>query len=215
MRGVTKTNPQPAIGLVKTFPGKLILLIPVLLSVAAPRLQAAAARSDLTFEQDVRPILKAHCFHCHGETEKPKGGVDLRLKRFMLHKTDDGIVLVPGKPAESLMFKLVAAGEMPKGEKKLEPQQIKLLERWIATGAKTSHPEPESLPRGFHLTEEEKNFWAFQPIRSPAVPKTKKGDPIRSPVDSFVLDKLREQKLSFAPEADKITLIRRLYLDLL
>ncbi len=215
MRGILQTKHQPSEGVLTAFSKHLLVLTQVFLSTVALPAQAAAARSDLTFEKDVRPILKAHCFHCHGETEKPKGGVDLRLKRFMLSKTDDGTVLVPGKPGESLMFKLVASGEMPKGEKKLEPQQIKTLERWIAAGARTSHTEPESLPRGFHITEQERNFWAFQPIRSVALPKTKKGDPIRSPVDAFVLDKLREQKLNFAPEADKPTLIRRLYLDLL
>ena len=58
---------------------------------------AFAASSKLSFESDVRPILKTHCFHCHGEGEKLKGDVDLRLRRFMAgKKTDEGNVLVPG-----------------------------------------------------------------------------------------------------------------------
>ncbi len=166
------------------------------------------------FESEVRPILKAFCFHCHGEGEKLKGGVDLRLKRAMLRRTDEGTVLVPGKPSDSLLYLRAASGEMPKGEKKLEPNQIKILERWIASGAKTAHPEPDSLPPGFHLTEDEKNFWAFQPPKSPRIPKTRMSDSVRSPVDAFILEKLRGNKLRFAPEADKTTLIRRLYLDL-
>ena len=216
MRATPYTDHQSSKGhhasLMRTF----FILTGLLFGVAALGSQAsAAARSDLTFETDVRPILKAHCFHCHGETEKPKGGVDLRLKRFMLQQTDEGRVLVPGKPAESLLIKRVVSGQMPKGEKKLLPQQIRILERWVATGAKTSRPEPDSLARGFHITEEEKKFWAFQPIRSPAVPKTRKGDAVRSPVDAFILEKLRDQKLTRAPEATKPALIRRLYLDLL
>jgi hypothetical protein len=63
------------------------------------------AGTEITFEGQVRPILKAHCFHCHGEGEKLNGGVDLRLRRFMAEKkTDEGLVLDPGKTSSSLML---------------------------------------------------------------------------------------------------------------
>src|SRR4051812_17620501 len=98
-----------------------------------------AATPDLTFERDVRPILKRHCFHCHGEGEKLKGGVDLRLRRFMEKPTEDGEhILVPGKPEESEMVKLVREGEMPAKGKKLQPAEIATIEQWIAQGAKTT-----------------------------------------------------------------------------
>src|SRR5229473_1640028 len=90
-----------------------------------------------TFEKDIRPILKAHCFDCHGEGEKLKGGLDLRLQRLMLKGGDDGLVIVPGKPDQSLLFKLVQSGEMPKRDKKLTREQAALIKHWIATGAKT------------------------------------------------------------------------------
>ena len=64
----------------------LLLLIPIATS---------AAERVLTFERDVRPIVKAHCTHCHGEEEKPEGGVDLRLRRLM----DE--IIVPGQAAKS------------------------------------------------------------------------------------------------------------------
>src|SRR5436190_10188124 len=70
----------------------------------------ALGSSALTFERDIRPILKTHCFNCHGEGEKLKGGVDLRLRRFMLTNSESGHVLVPGKPGESVMLKMVASG---------------------------------------------------------------------------------------------------------
>ncbi|MDB6035135.1 MAG: Planctomycete cytochrome [Verrucomicrobiales bacterium] len=174
----------------------------------------AAASRPLAFEKDVRPVLKAHCFHCHGEGEKLKGGVDLRLRRFMLRETDEGPVMVPGKPHASLMVKLMRAGEMPKGEKKVPEKDIAIIERWIASGAQTLHKEPAELPKGFYISEEERSFWAFQPIRKVALPRLKQAHQVRNPIDAFVLAKLREQKLDFAPEADKSTLIRRVYLDL-
>jgi cytochrome c553 len=70
-------------------------------------LAAAAVERALTFEQDVRPILKAHCTNCHGEEEKPKGGVDLRLRRFMDRELeDDRQVVLAGQPEKSEMLLL-------------------------------------------------------------------------------------------------------------
>ena len=171
---------------------------------------------QVSFETQVRPILKAHCFPCHGEGEKLNGGVDLRLRRFMVRtKTDDGLVLVPGKPELSQMIKMIKAGEMPKGEKKLTPQEVALLEAWVASGAVIAGEEPLELPKGFHITEAEKRFWSWQPIVSPPLPKWDKAGAARSSIDVFILEKLREQQLSFAPEADRATLIRRACFDLL
>lgn len=167
----------------------------------------------MTFERDIRPILKAHCFHCHGEGEKAKGGVDLRLRRLMLTRSDSGIVLVPGKPEESQLIQMVESGEMPKGEKKLAPEQIQKLKRWVETGAATVRPEPESVPR-FWITEDERNFWSFQPIQRPPVPRVKGVADVRTPVDAFLLERLEAQGLGFAPEADRRVLIRRLSHDL-
>src|SRR5437867_9634333 len=80
-----------------------------------------------TFEKDIRPILKAHCFDCHGEGEKLKGGLDLRLRRLILQGGDDGPVIVPGKPDRSPLYKLVHSGEMPKRDKKLTREQVGLI----------------------------------------------------------------------------------------
>src|SRR3954471_1518493 len=94
------------------------------------------------FEKDIRPILKAHCFDCHGEGEKLKGGLDLRLRRLMLKGSDEGPVIVPGKPDRSTLFKMVESAEMPRREKKLSHDEVALIKRWIASGAKTARPEP-------------------------------------------------------------------------
>src|SRR5438045_1679091 len=90
------------------------------------------------FEKDIRPILKAHCFDCHGEGEKLRGGLDLRLRRLMLKGGEDGPVIVPGKPEKSLLFKMVHSGEMPKRDKKLTREEVALIKQWIAGGAKAA-----------------------------------------------------------------------------
>ena len=85
----------------------------------------AAESAPLTFEHDVRPILKTHCTHCHGEEEKPKGGVDLRLRRLMDKELDDGTqVVVPGKPEASELVRVIREGQMPKKGKKVSPREL-------------------------------------------------------------------------------------------
>src|SRR3954469_7726697 len=162
-----------------------------------------------TFEKDIRPILKSHCFDCHGEGEKLRGGLDLRLRALMLKGGDDGPVLVPGKPDKSPLFKLVQSGEMPKREKKLTHEEVALIKAWIAAGAKTAHPELQK-PSG--ITEEERAFWSSQPIPPPPVPRTNPKDRARTPIDAFLVSALAKQKLAFAPDAEKITLLRRSHL---
>src|ERR1700683_1723425 len=95
----------------------------------------------LTFERDVRPILKVHCTHCHGEEDKPKGGVDLRLRRFMDKELDGGDhVLVAGKPDDSEMIQLIRDGEMPKKGKKVTAAELAILEAWLTAGARSGTP---------------------------------------------------------------------------
>jgi mono/diheme cytochrome c family protein len=165
------------------------------------------------FEKDIRPVLKAHCFDCHGEGEKLKGGLDLRLRRSMLQGGDDGPVIVPGKPDRSLLFKMVQSGEMPKREKKLTREQVALIKGWIAGGAKTARPEPAEIEKG-DITEEERVFWSFQSIRRPAIPGMRSKDRVRTPIDAFLASALSKQKLRFSPDAEKITLLRRACFDL-
>ncbi len=173
-----------------------------------------STKGPLTFEKDIRPILKANCFQCHGEGEKLKGGLDLRLRRLIAKGGDSGVALVPGKPDKSLLYQQVHKGEMPKSEKKLSKEQVALIGRWIAAGARTTHEEPNEIGTGFQFTEEEKNFWSFQPIQHPVVPEAKTSDRVRTPVDALLLAKLKPKGLAFSLDADKRTLLRRAYFDL-
>ncbi len=165
------------------------------------------------FERDIRPIFKAHCFHCHGEEEKPKGGVDLRQRRLLLKASESGLVLVPGKPGQSHLLSVVKSGEMPKGGKPLAPEQVALIERWIAQGAPTLRPEPVEVPR-WVITEEERQFWAFQPVGCPEPPQVRSDKTVRTPIDAFLKVRLEKERLDFAKPAKPEQLIRRLTLDL-
>jgi mono/diheme cytochrome c family protein len=193
-------------------------LIPALLLLLTGPVGAAESAptpGGLTFEQHVRPILKAYCFDCHGEGEKLRGGLDLRLRRLIVQGGDSGPALEPGRREASLLYEKVATAAMPPGKKKLTPDQVGTIGRWITEGARTTAPEPKAVATGLLITPEERAFWAFQPIRHPAPPRVKAVQRVRTPVDAFLLAKLEEKGLSFAPDADRRTLIRRATFDLL
>jgi len=168
---------------------------------------------ELVFERHVRPILKAHCFHCHGELGETQGGLDLRLRRFLVSGGDSGPAIVPGKPDESYLVARIRSQEMPPGEAKMPANELAIIERWIAAGAKTARPEPEKVV-GPLITEEERDFWAFQPIKRPAVPQVKNQHLVANPIDAFLLEKLEAQGFAFSPPAEKRALIRRVTFDL-
>jgi cytochrome c553 len=170
---------------------------------------------EVTFEKQVRPILKAYCFECHGEGDKLKADLDLRLRRLIVKGGESGPAVQPGSLDDSLLYKLVQRGKMPPTKKKLSRDEVALISRWIATGAKTAAPEPENLAAGLQITPEERAFWAFQPMARPAVPTVAHAERVRTPIDAFLLARLEAQGLTFAAEADRRTLVRRVYFDLL
>ena len=180
-------------------------------SAAAPI--ASNGVSPLTFEQHVRPILKAHCFDCHGEGDTLRGGLDLRLRRFIEHGGESGAALVPGKPDASLIYEKVRSGEMPKRDRKLSAQEIETLKQWILTGASSARDEPATLSAGMQITAEERAHWAFQPSRRPAVPKIA-GARIRNSIDAFLAARHESQRLTFSADAPPATWVRRAFLDL-
>ena len=186
------------------------LALGALLGASGPVLAAFAP----TFEKDIRPILKAHCFDCHGEGETLKGGLDLRLRRLLLQGGENGPVLVPDHPDRSRLFQFVDSGEMPKRDQKLTREQVALIRQWIADGARTARPEPAEIGKGSGITDEERAFWSFQPVRSPSIPATQLQDRARTPIDAFLLQAMAVQKLRFGPDAEKVTLLRRATLDL-
>ncbi len=194
----------------RSLPLQMVAMIGVLVPLA----RYSFAEEPLSFERDARPIFKAYCLDCHGGAEDLKGGLDLRLKRFAVRGGDAGSAIEPGDPESSYLVFRLRDGEMPPGEKKVPPEEIAIIERWIAEGALTLRDEPEELPPGIDITPEERAFWAFQPIDRPEPPSFAPEDRIRTAIDAFVLAKLREHGLSFAEDADRLTLIRRASIDL-
>jgi len=182
--------------------------------VAAPAPKPAAA-GPLTFEKDIRPILKANCLHCHGEEEQVKGGLDVRLRHLIAKGGEHGPAIVPGNPEKSRLFTMVRDGEMPKGEnKKLPADKIELLRQWILGGAKVARVEPAKPGAADDFTPEERAHWAFQPVKRPPVPSVQSSAAPHA-VDAFIGQKLAAAKLAFSPSADRATLIRRASFDLL
>ncbi len=203
-----------------------------------------APGAALHYEKDIRPLLKTHCFHCHGEERELKGGLDLRLRRLMVAGGKSGPALAPGSRDGSHLFELISTGEMPPEDSQaLTPEEIALIGKWIDAGAPTARPEPEDLGNGgLLITEEERSHWSFRPIQRPAIPiitaspagpSGEKGESKENPdtatnsaaspaaapasfnpIDAFLLAKLQEKGLGYSPRADKITLIRRAYFDL-
>lgn len=203
----------------------LTVLIAAPLTAMADEVPAA-----LTYERDIRPIFRAHCFDCHGATDELKGGLDLRLVRFLKKGGESGPAIAEGQPAESYLLERLRSGEMPPGEGSVPKDEIAIIEKWIAAGAKTARPEPESIGPGLGITDEERSFWSFQPIRRPEVLKRESfaaAARVRTPIDALLMkaamagksdsgsDAVAADAIAFAEDADRRTLVIRAYFDLI
>jgi len=191
---------------------RLFVLLAALLA-SCSQLVAAGA---VSFEKDVRPILKAHCFHCHGEEEELGGGLDLRLKRLMLTGGESGPAIVAGQPDGSLLVDYLTSGLMPPEDVAVRPteDEITTIVNWIASGAAVEGPEPATIDRGFYITNQERQFWSFKPVVRPSLPQVKDQTRAANEIDLFLLEKLESADLSFSDQASKEVLVRRAYLDL-
>jgi hypothetical protein len=167
------------------------------------------AEDALTFERDIRPIFRAHCFDCHGAQKEHEGNLDLRLRRFAVQGGESGGAIIPGDPDQSLLLERIEQGDMPPGDAKVSAAEIALIRKWIAGGAITARDEPEQIEDGLGITFEERSFWAFQPVVRPAIPIVEAVDRVRTPIDAFLLAKLQQQGLTYSPETDRSTLLMR------
>ncbi|QDS93790.1 Planctomycete cytochrome C [Roseimaritima multifibrata] len=166
------------------------------------------------FETEIRPILREYCFDCHGAVEELEGGLDLRLVHLMISGGDSGEAVVPGDPDVSLLLQRVRDGDMPPGDARVSDEKIAILEAWIRAGAATLRDEPKTLEPGIPITEEERNYWAYQPIAEVSVPAYVNNKSIRSPIDALIAAQM-PAGLTFSDDADRFTLVQRVYNDLL
>ncbi len=166
--------------------------------------RAEAAPFDRDKVQQVRTILSNKCFSCHGPDESNrKAKLRLDSKSAAFADRESGPAIVPGKPEESLVVERILSTEPaetmppPKANKPLTDAEKSLIQEWVAAGA----------PWAEH--------WAFVTPVKPDVPKPKAPSVVRNPVDAFVQARLEQENLQPNGPADRTTLVRRLYLDLI
>ncbi len=167
-----------------------------------------------SFEKDILPLLAAKCHACHGaETREAK--LDLRTLSEILRGGENGPAVIRGDPGGSLLIDLVAKGQMPPDEAdRLSAAEVTLLRRWLKAGA-PAEEKVVALPPHAQVSDKDRDYWAFQSPHKRPEPQVQHADRARTPIDRFLLAKLEEKGLGFAPDADKTVLIRRAYVDLI
>lgn len=173
----------------------------------------APAGQAVDFAKEVQPILVKNCFACHGP-EKQRSSFRLDQKAKALAGGDLGQAIVPGKSADSPLVRMVAGLEeglrMPPEGAMLSAAEIGVLRRWIDDGANW----PDTL--GGTAAGNPADWWSLRPITAVSVPtlSPEQAKWARTPIDAFILDRLKQEGLTPTIEADRRTLIRRLSFDL-
>ena len=175
--------------------------LPLVLVAAAI---ARAAEPTLDFNRDVRPILSDRCFSCHGpDGEDRQAGLRLDLRETATAELDSGMTaVVPRDLTTSELIARITSTDPdvvmppPRFNKPITPSEAEILKRWIAEGA------------------EYRGHWAFDRLERPAVPEVNDSAWAKTPIDRFILARLQQEGLTPNPEANRITLARRLALDL-
>ncbi len=184
--------------------------LPSSLSLALALSAATTARAAVDYARDIKPLLSARCYACHGVL-KQKGGLRLDTAAALRRGGKNPPAIVAGQPATSLVVKKIAAQDpadrMPPEGDPLTPAQIAAITTWIAEGAVAPADElPPVDPR---------QHWSYQPAKRPAVPVSKVAGPPANPIDSFLASAREVRGLHAAAPASKDVLLRRVYLDLI
>jgi hypothetical protein len=173
-------------------------------------ISAMAAESAVDYVRDLKPLLSERCYACHGSLKR-KSGLRLDAGQFIHKGGKAGPAVVLGKPDDSPLIQAVTGANdmerMPPEGSPLTAEQIAMLRKWIESGAK--YPSDEQIP------PDPSEHWAFKVPQRPGVPAVKNTAWVRTPVDAFI--SREHEKLGLIPkaEADKGTLLRRVYLDLI
>lgn len=178
------------------------------------------AQGTERFTRGVRPILVAQCLRCHGG-EKTMGGLDLATRDALLKGGAKGAAVVPGSARTSRLLRLVRHREEPKmplGAPKLTDAQISELAAWIDLGAPYDRPLVEGRRepgKALQVTEADRRFWSFRPLQKTAPPAVALKGWCRTPVDRYILAPVEAKGLRPNRVADRRTLLRRAYFDLI
>jgi hypothetical protein len=176
------------------------------------------AESLAFFEKKIRPVLVEHCYKCHSaSSEKVKGGLLLDTRDGIRKGGESGHAVVPGDLKESLLISALKHDDFEMPPKKMLPAAVVAdFEKWIQDGAadprRTTHlvAKPDSID-----IEAGRKHWAYQPLRAPAIPEVTDAAWPANDIDRFILARLEPAGLQPGADAKKITLVRRLYFDLI
>ena len=167
------------------------------------------------FETRVRPVLAKNCYACH--TDAKMGGLALDTREHALKGGKSGAVIVPGDPSKSRLAQAISYTDpklrMPPSGK-LADADVEALTTWIKDGA-VWPSGAKALPAPYTITKEQRAFWAYQPVADAKPPATRDTKWPQSDIDRFILSKLESRNLKPAFPADRRTLIRRAYFDLI
>lgn len=172
------------------------------------------------FEKSIRPLLAEHCYECHsGQAKRLEGGLRLDSRALTLKGGDSGPAVDLKTPEQSLLLEAVRyeSLEMPP-DTRLKKEQIDLFTRWAEMGLpwpKEKPPTNSHAAETFDLKKRKHEHWAWQPMKDKAPPAVKNKTWSTHPVDQFILSKLEENKLQPSQHADKRTILRRLYFDII
>ena len=181
----------------------------------------ASAEIGVSPRKIIVATLNVKCLLCHGR-RRQEGGLDIRTRESLLRGGLSGPAIVPGKPEESLLIQRIVAEEMPPAEhqsrlsyRPVTSTELHELRRWIADGAPFEEESPKAVRPGSDplVSDDDRRFWSFQPPLRPSIPVVRSQDLVRTPIDAFLMAKLEAKDLSFSPEAERLTLMRRAYFD--
>ena len=174
-------------------------------------------RRQIDFKRQIEPIFARNCYQCHG-AKKMMGQLRLDSRELVLKGGVSGPSLIQGDSKQSLLMKRILGennlARMPMGGDPLKSAELALIRRWIDQGANWGAGERESGRAGERENVSTKHWAYIKPVR-PVAPRVKNQSWVRNPIDAFILARLEKEGLSPSPEADKATLLRRLYLDVI
>ncbi len=193
------------------------LLLLWALAIAGPGSPALSQSSDPVelFEKKIRPLLAEHCQTCHN-SEIRTAGLDLSSADGFRQGAASGPLIPVESPARSRLLRVVSyeeAVKMPPAGK-LSAQQIADLTTWVALGAPWPDASADQGTEQGRASKDPTALWAFQPVEDPMPPEVTHAEWARTPIDHFVLARLEAEGLKPAPQADRLTLLRRAAFDL-